>query len=173
MDLIMSGLVGVRPRQDDVLEVNPLVDEDISYFCAENILYHGRNVTVPWDATGDKYGKSGLRIQIDGQDAGSSDKLERLEIKLEHETAPVSRPIAKSIQLQADSSPPKVASSISNADQQHFHDVFNGRIWFWPETTNASGFDTPEENADEQWATSTFILLSIHSFLSLYNTNYF
>jgi hypothetical protein len=63
MDLIMSGLVVVRPRQDDVLEVNPLVDEDISYFCAENILYHGRNVTVPWDATGDKYGKSGLRIQ--------------------------------------------------------------------------------------------------------------
>ncbi|KAM0216903.1 hypothetical protein ACHAQD_007622 [Fusarium lateritium] len=157
IDLIMSGLVGVRPRQDDVLEVNPLVDtEDILYFRAENILYHGRNVTIQWDATGDKYGKSGLSIQIDGQEAGSSEKLERLEIKLERETVPVSRPIAKSIQLQADSLSPKVASSIPNADKQRVHDVFDGRIWFWPETTIANGFDTPEGNSEEQWVSIDF-----------------
>ncbi|SPJ71763.1 uncharacterized protein FTOL_01491 [Fusarium torulosum] len=114
------------------------------------------NVTVQWDATGEKYGESGLRVQIDGQDAGSSDKLERLEIKLERETVPVSRPIAKSIQLQADSSSPKVASSISDADIQRVHDVFDGRIWFWSETTIANGFDTPEGNSNEQWVSIDF-----------------
>ncbi|KAF4975917.1 hypothetical protein FDECE_18526, partial [Fusarium decemcellulare] len=94
IDLILSGLVGVRPRQDDVLEIHPLVDtEVISYFRAENILYHGRNITVQWDATGEKYGQVGLSVKVDGQDTGSSDKLDRLQIKLERETVPVSRPI--------------------------------------------------------------------------------
>ncbi|KAF5246477.1 hypothetical protein FANTH_6849 [Fusarium anthophilum] len=152
IDLIMGGLVGIRPRQDDVLEVNPLIDtEQISYFRAENILYHGRNVTVQWDKTGDKYGQIGLRIQVDGQDAGSSDTLERLKVNVERQTVPVGRPIAKSIQLQANSASPKVGCSIANTDQQRLHDVFDGRIWFWPEVAAANGFDTPQGNSSEQW----------------------
>lgn len=152
VDVVLSGLVGIRPREDAVLEVNPLVDESqISSFRAENIFYHGRNVSIQWDADGSKYGEPGLRVEVDGQVAESADGLQRLEVPLEGADIPLQRPTSKTIQLQADREPPVVESSVEGADQNRAHDVFDGRIWFWPETSIANGFDTPEGDGNEQW----------------------
>ena len=42
-DLIITGLVGLRPRADDVVEVNPLVpDGKWDWFCLDNVPYHGK-----------------------------------------------------------------------------------------------------------------------------------
>lgn len=82
-DLIITGLVGFRPRGDNTLEVNPLLPAGKwDWFCLDNVSYHGRNLTIIWDKTGDKYhlGK-GLRIFVDGKEAGSTPKLEKLLIK--------------------------------------------------------------------------------------------
>ncbi|MBO5664350.1 MAG: six-hairpin glycosidase, partial [Bacteroidales bacterium] len=41
-DLMVTGLMGLRPRQDNVLEVNPLVPENQwDWFCMDGIPYHG------------------------------------------------------------------------------------------------------------------------------------
>ncbi len=77
-DLIISGLVGLRPRADDKIEVNPLIPQDKwDWFCLDNVLYHGRIVTIIWDKTGKKYNRGkGLTILVDGAKVGQSEKLD-------------------------------------------------------------------------------------------------
>ena len=79
-DLIITGLVGLRPRADDVIEVNPLLPEDTwDWFCLDNVLYHGRILTITWDRTGEKYGKGkGLSVFADGKKIGESVDLSRI-----------------------------------------------------------------------------------------------
>ncbi|KAJ3956405.1 hypothetical protein N0V92_007038 [Colletotrichum tropicale] len=157
VDLILSGFVGIRPRADDVLEVNPLADpSSISYFRAERILYHGQEIAVQWDATGDRYGEAGLRVEVGGQVVASSDKLERLTVDIARSTVSVSRPFDRAIQLQADITPPIVNTSVANYDINRLHDVFDGRIWFWTQDTIANGLDTPEGSTTEEWVSTEF-----------------
>ncbi len=66
-DLIVSGLIGVRPRQDNVFEVNPLVPDIWDYFLLENVPYHGHLMTILYDKFGSRYGRgSGFKIYQDG-----------------------------------------------------------------------------------------------------------
>ena len=83
-DLIITGLVGLRPRADDTIEVNPLLpDNKWDWFCLDNILYHGKIVTIIWDKTGTKYKKGkGLGVWVNGKKVASSLKLEKVIGKL-------------------------------------------------------------------------------------------
>lgn len=85
IDLVVTGLAGLRPRADNVLEVNPLVPEDAwDWFCMDNILYHGHLIEVLWDRTGQKYGRGkGLHVYADGREIAHSDKIERVTAKLD------------------------------------------------------------------------------------------
>ncbi len=82
-DLVITGLVGLRPRNDNTIEVNPLVPEgEWDWFCLDNVPYHGRNVTILWDKDGQRYHKgSGLRVYVDGKEVGHAPSLERLVCK--------------------------------------------------------------------------------------------
>jgi hypothetical protein len=79
-DLIITGLVGLRPRADGMVEVNPLLPPDTwDYFCLDRIPYHGRLLTILYDKSGKKYGKgSGLRILADGRQIGGAATLQRV-----------------------------------------------------------------------------------------------
>ncbi len=82
-DLIITGLVGLRPRADNSIEVNPLLPEGKwDWFCLDNVLYHGHNITIIWDKDGSKYhlGK-GLQVLVDGKQVGLSSTLSKLVIK--------------------------------------------------------------------------------------------
>lgn len=83
-DPVITGLVGLRPREDESVEVNPLLPAGAwPYFAMEAIPYHGRLLRVQWDADGSRYGVgSGLRVWADGKLLGSSAKLERMVVKL-------------------------------------------------------------------------------------------
>ena len=57
-DLIITGLMGLRPGEDDILEINPLIpDEQWNWFCLDNLMYHGKNIAIVWDSTGKKFKK--------------------------------------------------------------------------------------------------------------------
>ena len=83
-DLIITGLVGLRPRPDDTLEANPLLPEGMwPYFCLDNVRYKGRIITVIWDEAGDRYGHGpGLTVLVDGRAVGHRPDLSRLTAKL-------------------------------------------------------------------------------------------
>lgn len=68
-NLVISGLVGIRPQDDGSLVVNPLVPEGHwDYFCLDNAHYQGKRVTVIFDRTGRRYDKGkGFRVYVDGQ----------------------------------------------------------------------------------------------------------
>lgn len=79
-DLIITGLVGLRPRMDNVIEVNPLLPTDQwAWFCLDNVRYHGHNVTILWDKEGDRYHRGkGLRVFVDGKQVAHADTLTRV-----------------------------------------------------------------------------------------------
>lgn len=79
-DLIITGLVGLRPRMDNTIEVNPLIPEGKwDWFCLDNVLYHGHDITIIWDKNGNRYHQGkGLRVLVDGKLVGVTDKLQKL-----------------------------------------------------------------------------------------------
>ena len=69
VDPVITGLVGLRPRDDDRIELKPLVPaETWPWFCLDGICYHDHELTILWDSTGDRYKKgSGLTLFVDGK----------------------------------------------------------------------------------------------------------
>jgi hypothetical protein len=59
-DLVLSGLLGIRPQLSDTIVIHPLVPDSWSYFAIENLPYHGGNFTL---TTIHRY--SGLLSSID------------------------------------------------------------------------------------------------------------
>lgn len=141
-DLIISGLVGLRPRADNTLEIHPLIPSNsISYFRLQNLLYHGHNISIQWDSSGNKYNQGpGLLIEInEGEVLATSPTLSRITAQLPSSQANVPAiqrsKISKSIQLQLDQQFPQGSAS-SNTDPSNLHDAIDGRIWFWSELPN-------------------------------------
>lgn len=75
-DLIVTGLIGLRPRLDNSIGIFPLTESSISYFCLDNVLYHNRILTVLYDTSGERYQKGkGFRVLVDGKTVYQSNKL--------------------------------------------------------------------------------------------------
>ena len=76
-DLVITGLVGLRPRADNRLEVSPLLPADTwNWFCLDDVKYHGRTLTIFWDRDGTRYGRGrGLIVLVDGKELARADSL--------------------------------------------------------------------------------------------------
>jgi hypothetical protein len=68
-DLVITGLVGIVPRDDSELVIHPLLPEDTwDWFCLDDVWYHGHRLTIIWDSSGDRYGKgAGLSLWANGK----------------------------------------------------------------------------------------------------------
>jgi hypothetical protein len=89
-DLIITGVVGVRPRPDDLLEVNPLVpDGTWDWFCLDRVRYRGRLLTVLWDRDGTQYGRgAGFQVFADGRRIARADRPGPMVVSLPPAPAP-------------------------------------------------------------------------------------
>ena len=83
-DLLITGVVGLRPRADDTVEVHPLLPAGTwNWFCLDGVKYHGRTVTIIWDQDGKRYGRGGgLSVFADSKVIARSEKLERVTGRL-------------------------------------------------------------------------------------------
>jgi hypothetical protein len=83
-DLVIRGLVGIVPRDDDVVEIDPLIPVAAwDWFCLDGIPYHGRQLTIIWDRTGKRYQRgTGLAIWANGTEIARSANLSRLTGRL-------------------------------------------------------------------------------------------
>jgi hypothetical protein len=68
-DLVITGLVGIVPRDDDTLELHPLLPDDAwDFFAVEGLRYRGHDLTIVWDRDGRRYGRgAGLSAWVDGR----------------------------------------------------------------------------------------------------------
>jgi hypothetical protein len=80
VDLVITGLVGLRPRADDTLEVSPLAPDDWPWFALDDVVYHGHRVSILWDRDGTRYRRGrGMTIIVDGDVAATSPALGRVK----------------------------------------------------------------------------------------------
>jgi hypothetical protein len=88
-DLIITGLIGVRPRPDGQVEVHPLLPAGTwDWFCLDRVKYHERTLTVLWDRTGRKYGRgAGLRVFADGREVCRAEGLRPAQGRLPQSAA--------------------------------------------------------------------------------------
>lgn len=80
-DLVITGLVGLRPRSDQIVQVSPLLPAGAwDWFCLGEVPYHGRRLAIVWDRTGTKYGVGkGFSVFADGTRLAHADTLTRIE----------------------------------------------------------------------------------------------
>jgi hypothetical protein len=159
-DLVIGGLAGITPREDDLLVVDPLLPSDpadpgyLRYFALQNVPYHGHLIGVVFDADGKRYGMgAGLFVLVDGRVAASAPGLTKLSIPLVHKDAP---PVARPIDLAMNVLPtgyPHGNASV-NADVYAVQRALDGRIWFFPEI--ADGWSTEGSTARRQWFSVDF-----------------
>ena len=79
-DLVISGLIGLRPRCDNTVVVNPARAAVVGLISASiRFPITDLNLTILFDKTGSHYGKGkGLRIFADGKEIAASEKLARV-----------------------------------------------------------------------------------------------
>lgn len=82
-DLVITGLIGLQSAVGNNLTVNPLAPASWDYFALDRVHYHGHQLAIIWDRTGEHYkvGK-GLRVLVDGKPVASSSELGKLTCKL-------------------------------------------------------------------------------------------
>ena len=86
-DLVLSGLLGIRPQADNSVRIAPLVPAAWNSFGLENVPYHGHNLTVLWDRDGTKYGHgTGLGVWVDGVEVARQAGLSPLTVKVRQGT---------------------------------------------------------------------------------------
>ncbi|HEY3818483.1 MAG TPA: discoidin domain-containing protein [Polyangiaceae bacterium] len=67
VDLVLTGLFGIKPQATDTVQLKPLVPDTWSYFAVQDVPYHGHLLTIVWDQTGTHYNAgSGLQVCQDG-----------------------------------------------------------------------------------------------------------
>jgi hypothetical protein len=148
-DLVLSGLLGIRPRADDTLVLAPLVPASWDWFAVENLPYHGHNVTVLWDRDGSRYGRGGgLQVFVDGARVAVATVLRRLRVRI-GERRPQQLPqLANDAANPARDAFPRAFASFTSPvddaqraiDGQDFHlDVPNTR-WTSYSSPNATDF---------------------------------
>src|SRR5262249_49411025 len=79
-DLIINGLIGLRPRADEMVEVNPLLPPGIwDNFCLDQVRYHNHWLAILFDQDGNHYGRGkGFRLFSDGVQIAAAAGLQKL-----------------------------------------------------------------------------------------------
>jgi hypothetical protein len=79
-DLVITGVVGLRPRSDNMVEIFPLLPTGTwDWFCLDGVRYHGHTLTIVWDRDGKHYRRGqGLVVLADGKQIARGNELSKL-----------------------------------------------------------------------------------------------
>jgi hypothetical protein len=157
VDLIINGLIGIRPRSDEILEIAPLIpsaqssaERPIRHFALQRISYHGHNIGIFFDAEGDRYSAGrGFSVFVDGKRRYGPGELRRVSIPL-----PAPRSLAKiaaRIDLAANPglADGPIASASSVAAGSAIAEAIDGRLWFFG--SNRNGWSPAVQESGASW----------------------
>ena len=76
--IFVEDMAGLQPRSDDKIELSP-IRFGYEHFMANNLRYHGQDVTIVWDPDGSRYGLgAGYSLFVNGARKVTTDKLGKL-----------------------------------------------------------------------------------------------
>jgi hypothetical protein len=102
VDLVLTGLLGIKPQADDRLVLEPLVPDSWSYFAVQNLAYHGRLLSIVWDLDGTHYNVgAGLQVFEDGTRIFESPNLSNATIVVGAPVQPVAAPRVQNVAANA------------------------------------------------------------------------
>ena len=82
-DLVLSDLLGIKPSIDNSIEIKPLIPQNWEWFAAENIPFQGKDISLIWDKTGEKYGLGkGLMLFVDKILVEQKDRIQKIFLKI-------------------------------------------------------------------------------------------
>ncbi|MFD8688160.1 glycosyl hydrolase family 65 protein [Streptomyces sp. NPDC059651] len=130
-DLVLSGLLGVRPSAGDTLRVRPLVPPAWDHFAVQNVSYHGRDLSIVYDRDGTHYrlGVRGLCVWVDGRLVASERPLSGVTVDLRAAAVPRPVPLAnRAFNHKGEGFPQATASSSDEGIAPQA--AVDGRVWF-------------------------------------------
>ena len=137
VDLVITGLAGLRPRPDDTLEVRPLAPDAWAYFALDRVAYHGHRIGIVWDRDGTRYHRGrGLMLFVDGRRVAAAPRLGRLAASLGAPVSlpPVDRPV--NLAVNNDGTPyPRLTASFSAPTTPPFY-ANDGNRWYHASPAN-------------------------------------
>jgi len=146
IDLILTGLIGLRPRADNILELAPLIpttttsnEPPIRYFALQDVAYHGHNLTILYDADGTRYHAGrGLSLYIDHKRTYGPAPLNNIKIPLPPSLPAHPQPTKPRIDLLVNVGIPTgpTATASSTLSPTSTAEAIDGRLWFFPEIPN-------------------------------------
>lgn len=163
IDLIISGLLGLRARSDDTFELNPLLQGEaaqdeatIRFFALQDVAYHGHRIGIFYDRDGTRYNLGrGVSIFIDGTLAYGPRPLTHIRIHLPAPGKGQTPPGLRRVDLAVN---PGVVglvttTAFSAIDSSKIPEAIDGRLWFFPD--NANGW-SPAQSDREPWYSIRF-----------------
>jgi len=131
VDLIITGLVGLRPRDDDTLEVHPLAPAAWPYFALEDVSYRGHRVSVVWDRDGSRYGRgAGLSLYVDGDRVARGATLGRLKARMSRARPPEPPKRLRNVAVNNGQGVyPWITASYSAPERPAFYAI-DGNYWY-------------------------------------------
>ncbi len=157
-DLVITGLVGLRPRDDDTLEVRPLAPATWAYFALDAVPYRGHLVGVVWDRDGTRYkfGK-GLHLLCDGKVIAAAETLGTLTAKLPPAPAVKAAPSEVNFAVNNDGTYyPRVLASFSNPKTPPTK-LVDGNYWYHRDPPNrwtCEGSPNPTDSVAVEFGTT-------------------
>jgi hypothetical protein len=147
VDLILSGLIGIRPRADNTLEIAPLLPSRaaassrlITYFALSGVRYRGHELALVYDATGTHYGiGEGLTVFVDGKKVSGPGPLRHLLLPLPAappRVLPTGQIMPEDIAVNVGFPDGPTVTASSSSSAEGLRQAIDGRLWFFPEVDN-------------------------------------
>jgi hypothetical protein len=152
IDLIITGLMGLQPKDTDSIEVNPLIPDDWDFACLDNVKYHGNDVTIIWDRTGQKYRRGkGLLIIANGKRIASSPTLRKLSAPIKRKEAPAKEQQSNyAVNNEPVNYFPHISTSFPGIGASFASKLTDGQYWYLSTTPNR--WATVYNKDKEHWA---------------------
>ncbi|MEZ0264037.1 MAG: discoidin domain-containing protein [Phycisphaerae bacterium] len=136
-DLVITGLAGLKTRDDDTLDLDPLAPADWDYFALDDVPYRGHRLSIVWDKTGAKYNRGvGLRVLADGREIAASPTLGKLTVKLPAAPPAPAKPARMNFAVNNDGDYfPRLAASFT-APKTSLAKLIDGNYWYHKDPPN-------------------------------------
>ncbi|MGW5714908.1 MGH1-like glycoside hydrolase domain-containing protein [Amycolatopsis sp. NPDC003865] len=144
-DLVLSGLLGLRPQPGTTLDVRPLTPSTWDHFAVENAPYHGHDVTVLWDRDGRHYGQgAGMRLYVDGRLVQRSATLRNTTIDVGATVLPRSDDLVNDAANPLRTGYPRPITSYTWTYDNAWN-ALDGKVWYdeVPENTRWTNYSSP------------------------------